>query len=181
MTAYVGLLRAINVGGRKPVAMRALRSLVEGLGYRGVVSILQSGNVIFHSSERQKRARIEADLEREAVRGLDLQSDIMVRNASEWTGIIDGNPFGTEARKDPSHLVVMCLKGEAAEVDVRALQESIAGPEQVRGWGSHLYITYPAGIGRSKLTNAAIEKRIGTRGTARNWNTVMRIAEGLQS
>jgi uncharacterized protein (DUF1697 family) len=60
---------------------------------------------------------------------------------------------------------------------VKALQAAVVGREVVRATGRQVYIVYPDGQGRSRLTNAAIEKRLGTRGTARNWNTVLRLAE----
>jgi len=59
---------------------------------------------------------------------------------------------------------------------VTALKAAIRGPELVRAQGKQLYLIYPAGIGRSKLTAALIEKHLGTRGTGRNWNTVLKLA-----
>jgi uncharacterized protein (DUF1697 family) len=70
----------------------------------------------------------------------------------------------------------MFLKSAASEKDVKAVQASIAGSEIVRGDGRHLYIVYPDGSGRSRLTNALLEKKLGIRGTARNWNTVLKLA-----
>ena len=71
------------------------------------------------------------------------------------------------------------LEGTDAQ-RVKALQAAIKGPEIVRSDGAQLYITYPAGIGDSKLTNALIEKTLGTRGTGRNWNTVLKLAALMQ-
>ena len=90
------------------------------------------------------------------------------------------NPFGEAAERDSGHLVVMCLKAEPLRNAVEALQAAIAGPEVVRADGRQLYIVYPAGIGTSRLTGVLIEKRLGTRGTARNWNTVRKL-EALAS
>ncbi len=70
----------------------------------------------------------------------------------------------------------MFLKRAANAKDVKAVQAAIAGPETIRADGRHLYIVYPDGIGRSRLTNALLEKKLGIRGTARNWNTVLKIA-----
>ena len=71
----------------------------------------------------------------------------------------------------------MFLKAAPDAKDVKVLQAAITGPEVVRADGKHAYITYPNGIGRSRLTNTLIEKKLGTRGTARNWNTVRKLAE----
>ena len=75
---------------------------------------------------------------------------------------------------DSKHLVVLFLKNAPTPKDVAALQAEISGPEIVKAKGKQAYIFYPDGIGRSKLTNAMIEKRIG-RGTGRNWNTVLKL------
>ena len=70
----------------------------------------------------------------------------------------------------------MFLKAAANAKDVKAIQDAITGPEIIRGDGRHLYIVYPDGIGKSRLTNIFLEKKLGIRGTARNWNTVLKIA-----
>ncbi|PYJ75629.1 MAG: hypothetical protein DME69_14645 [Verrucomicrobia bacterium] len=70
----------------------------------------------------------------------------------------------------------MALKDAPKDTDVKALQAAITGREVVRAGGKHLYIVYPDGIGRSRLTNAVIDKLLGTRGTGRNWNTVLKLA-----
>jgi hypothetical protein len=116
-------------------------------------------------------------LEGETQKRLGATADYVVRSAEEWESIVARNPFPKAAKDDPSHLVVMCLKGAAQAKDVKALQAAIKGPELVRGDGMQLYITYPASIGTSKLTNVVIERTIGMRGTARNWNTVLKVAE----
>ena len=103
----------------------------------------------------------------------------MMRSGAEWQSIVAANPFPKEATADPSHLVVICMKDVLKPANVRELQGAIKGPEVVRANGRELYAWYPAGIGTSKLTNAVVEKKLGTRGTARNWNTVLKLAAML--
>jgi uncharacterized protein (DUF1697 family) len=121
-------------------------------------------------------AGLERILEAEAEKRLGLRSDCLIRSAKEWREVVARNPFRIEAERDPSHLVVMFLKSAAKAKEVKAVQEQIEGPETIRADGRHLYIVYPDGIGKSCLTNALIEKKLGIRGTARNWNTVLKIA-----
>jgi thiosulfate dehydrogenase len=102
-----------------------------------------------------------------------------VRTPKDWKELVAGNPFPAEAKDDPSHLVVVFLKKAPAAGDVKALQEAIKGREVVRAKGRHAYAVYPDGIGRSKLTMALIEKKLGAAGTARNWNTIMKIGAML--
>jgi uncharacterized protein (DUF1697 family) len=98
-----------------------------------------------------------------------------VRSAADWRGVIDRNPFPREAEDDPGHLLVMAFKRAPTPGDVKALQAAISGREVVRADGTHAYLVYPDGIGRSRLTTALIEKTLGTRGTGRNWNTVLKL------
>ncbi len=174
MMTYFALLRGINVGGHKQVAMADLRQLLTHLGFADARSLIQSGNLVFRSKARSG-AQLERLLEVEAKKRLGLEADFFVRTAAEWMAIVAHNPFLTEAERDPGHLVVMFLKQAPARKDVAALQAAITGPEVVRAAGRHAYIIYPSGIGRSRLTNALIEKKLGTRGTGRNWNTVLKL------
>jgi uncharacterized protein (DUF1697 family) len=75
---------------------------------------------------------------------------------------------------------MMCLRDAPLPEQVKALQASIAGREVVKAHGRHAYLIYPDGQGRSKLTIQKIEKALATRGTARNWNTVLKLAELAQ-
>jgi uncharacterized protein (DUF1697 family) len=90
--------------------------------------------------------------------------------------IVENNPFPDEAECDAAHLVVMFLKRAPSAEDIEALRETITGPENVSVEDKQAYIVYPRGIGRSRLTNTLLEKKLGTRGTARNWNTVLKLA-----
>ena len=175
MTVQIALLRGINVGGHQAVAMSELRDLLTQLGFERARSLLQSGNLVFLSDARTG-GELERLLETEAETRLGIHADFLIRSAKEWREIVVRNPFRKEAERDPSHLVVMFLKAAVNAKDLKAVQAVITGPEIVRAGGRHLYIVYPDGIGRSRLTNALIEKKLGIRGTARNWNTVLKIA-----
>lgn len=154
--------------------MAELKVMVESLGLEGVRSLLQSGNLIFEAGNR-KPADLEELLARETGRRLKLQTEYFVRDADALTKIIQDNPFAREAKADPGHLVVFFLKQRPSAESVRKLQAQIKGPEVVEPGALHVYVTYPAGQGRSKLTNTAIEKALESRGTARNWNTILKM------
>jgi uncharacterized protein (DUF1697 family) len=175
MPIRIALLRAINVGGRAPVAMADLRDLLTRLGLLEPQSLLQSGNLVFRSGPGTG-AELERLLETEAEKRLRLRTDFFVRTAAEWKAVVARNPFGREAERDPSHHLVMFLKDPPDAGRVKAVQAAITGPEVVRAEGKQLYIVYPEGIGRSRLTGTVIEKKLGSRGTARNWNTVLKLA-----
>jgi uncharacterized protein (DUF1697 family) len=172
---YIALLRGINVGGHKPVAMSDLRAMLAKLGFEDARSILQSGNLIFGGDARAS-GELEKLLEAEAGKRLGLQADFLIRTAKQWKTIVARNPFRDEAERDPGHLVVMFLKGIPKANDVKAARDAIVGRETIRADGRQMYIVYPDGIGRSRLTNVLLEKKLGIRGTARNWNTVLKLA-----
>lgn len=174
MTTHIALLRGINVGGNKKVAMADLRDLLTELGFADPRSLLQSGNLVFRS-DALEGAGLERLLDAETEKRLGLKTEFFVRTAKEWKGVVASNPFPDEAESDPSHLVVMFLKDAPDAESVGALQAAITGREIVRAVGRQAYIVYPDGIGDSRLTNAVIEKKLGTRGTGRNWNTVMKL------
>jgi uncharacterized protein (DUF1697 family) len=180
---HIALIRGINVGGHKKIAMAHLRALLEQLGFADVKSLINSGNLVFQG-DRRTAVELERLLQTETAKRLALEADFFVRSAKEWRAIIAGNPFPKEAERDPGHLVLMCLKNAPGGAQVKALQAAIVGPEIVRAKGTHLYIVFPKGIGTSRLTNALIERTLGTRGTGRNWNTVLKLdamTNGMQS
>lgn len=178
MTYYVTLLRGINVGGNSLVAMADLRALLETLKFTDVKTLLQSGNVVFKS---KPSADLETKLENAISEMAGRPIDCIVCTAIEWENLIAGNPFAKEAKNDPSHLLVMRLKDAPDAKALAALKAAISGPEYFEIKDKNLYLVYPDGIGRSKLTNVLIEKKLGTRGTARNWNTAQKIAALLES
>jgi uncharacterized protein (DUF1697 family) len=102
---------------------------------------------------------------------------VMVRDCDELARAIDANPFAEECRRDPSHTLVVFLEKAPSAAAETALRSSYSGPESMHLNGRELYIFYPEGMGRSKLTPALYEKKLGLAGTARNWNTVTKLLE----
>jgi uncharacterized protein (DUF1697 family) len=181
---HLALLRAVNLPNHGKVAMTELRALLGTLGFNDGQTLLQSGNLFFRGGARTGPA-LERFLETEVEKRLGLRTDIFARTIAEWQSLVTHNPFQAEATSDPSHLVVVFLKDAVNRQQVDSLQAAITGPEIVRplrrlhsgrpGVGREVYITYPDGIGRSRVTNQLIEKKLGTRCTGRNWNTVLKL------
>ena len=155
------------------VAMAALRELLADLGFGQAQSLLQSGNLVFET--RRRPDEVERVLEREAAARLGLETDVFVRTADEWRRLVERNPFPEAAVRDPSHLLVMVLREAPGGSREEALKAALMGGEVVHLDGRHLYARYPDGFGRSRLTGALVEKLLGTRGTGRNWNTVLKL------
>ena len=179
MTTYIGLLRAINLGSHNKIAMSDLREMLERLGFDEPRTLLLSGNIVF-KSDSNSSAKLEQQLERASTNHLHVTTDYFLRSAREWQEIVENNPFTKEAKADPARVIMMCLRDAPLPEQVKALQASIVGREVVKAHGRHAYLIYPDGQGRSKLTIQKIEKALATRGTARNWNTVLKLAELAQ-
>jgi len=171
----IALLRAVNVGGRS-VAMAELRTLLVELGCGNPRTLLQSGNAVFTLKAQTSPTAFEGRLEAQAQRRFGIPVAFMLRSAGEWDALILRNPFVEAAQRDPAHLVLMALKAAPTAAAINALRDGYKGPETIHVAGRHAYLIYPEGIGRSKLTNALIERRLGVAGTARNWNTVLKLA-----
>jgi uncharacterized protein (DUF1697 family) len=172
--AHIALLRGVNLGGHRAVAMADLRELATALGFGEVRTLLNSGNLVFEAGAHTS-AKLEALLEGEAEQRLGLRTDFHVRSAAEWRAMIAKNPFPAEAKRDPARLIMFCLKTAPGAKAFAALQATIKGPERVLGYGRHAYIYYPDGQGRSTLTVGIIDKALN-KGTGRNWNTVLKLA-----
>jgi uncharacterized protein (DUF1697 family) len=179
MAAHIALLRAVNLPSHNKVGSAELRALMAKLGLEDGQTLLQSGNLVF-DSEGKTPAALEALLTAGAQKQLGLTTEFFVRTAREWSAVITGNPFTAEAKSDPSHLVLMAFRDAPGAAQVAALEAAISGRERMVAKGRHGYIVYPDGIGRSRLTVALIERKLGTRGTGRNWNTVLKLAAMME-
>lgn len=178
MTAFVSLFRGINVGGRV-VKMAELKALHESLGLKDVLTYIQSGNVVF-TCDDMDAAQLQQQIEDEFAAKFGFRSAVMVRSAAELDAIIERSPFQGQSDKAPNWIVVMFLAAPPDDGALESLQTAYHGPEEIFLIGKELYLYYPDGIGRSKLTNSLIEKKLKTAGTARNWNTVLQLQKMLQ-
>lgn len=157
----IALPRGVNLGPHKKVAMADLRALAEELGYDDVQTILNSGNLVFRSRLAPKT--LESRLEDAAVEHLGLDTEFFVRTGAELDKVIKANPFSAFAKKDPAHLMVHFCKTKPA------LKVTGQIHEDVKAKGREIYVTYPDSVGTSKL-------KLGVTTTARNWNTLLKLA-----
>jgi uncharacterized protein (DUF1697 family) len=175
MSVQIALLRAVNVGGRGKLPMADLRKLAERIGLTEVRTLIQSGNLVFDAGKRSPAAS-EALLEKACAAEFGLKTDIYVRTPAEFDAIIAGNPFAREAKAAPAFLHVLFMREAPGAAAYKALLAAIKGHGTVKGGARHAYIFYPDGAGASKLTPAVLARHLGTPGTARNWNTVTKLA-----
>ena len=176
MPVIISMLRGVNVGAHHRMKMDALRALYESLGLRDPQTYVQSGNVVFTTDKRDLVAlakRIEDAMEK----SFDFRPAVILRTSSELRDVIARNPFAKRRDIEPSKLLVNFLAsdpGTAVRDKVLALKTD---PEELRMDGRELYVYFPNGMARPKMSWAVLEKTLKTPGTGRNWNSVEKLLE----
>jgi uncharacterized protein (DUF1697 family) len=168
MGIFVALLRAVNVGGTGLLAMNDLKAIAEGLGFTGVRTYIQSGNLVFGSAWTAARAKtaLEAALSRKMGKPVD----VLVRSAAEMAAILDGNPFPAA---DGSRVAVLFFDRAPSDAAFAAIV--IPAREEIRRAGREVFVHYPDGMGKSKLKLASLGVA-----TARNVNTLAKLVAMAQ-
>lgn len=171
MAVFIGLLRGVNVGGHGKIKMEALRAACSAAGFTGATTHLQSGNVVF-ASRSADRERVAKRLAASIVEACGVVTEVILRTPAEMQDVVTRNPFAKREGLNPSWLLVMFLASDPDPDASATLVAKHTGPEEIHVSGRELFLYYGTGIGPSKLTSVVLERRLGTRGTARNWNTV---------
>lgn len=172
---FVVLLRGINVGGHNRVPMAELREALSEAGFSDVSTYIASGNVILDSDDRTEQQVVD-EVEAVVADRFGLSIPIVARSVGEWPSILDANPF-TDAESAPKTLQVsLCDRAPDPEA-VAAFDDDAYQPDRIGIVGRELYLWYPDGSGRSKLTGAVLERQLDVTTTARNWSTMLKLAE----
>lgn len=178
MATYVVFLRGVNVGGNKRIKMAELRDSLSAVGLEDPKTLLQSGNVVVDSNAD---APALVDIVETTIQStFGFQSTVIARTADEIRELLANHPFTDEQIEDGRFAHVGFCRDQPDRDGFEALQEAHEGPEEMRLVGRELFVYYPDGSGRSKLTNSVIEKHLATPTTSRNWNTVQKLAAILE-
>ena len=168
----VALLRGINIGPSKRIAMADLRAIVESLGHTDVETYLQSGNVVFTPKRRAKHSAEPLSAAIREATGLDVP--IVTRTGAELARVVEANPYSVD---DPTKVVVAFL-ADAVDLGDLALGDlSSYLPDELTISARELYVSVPNGQARSKLMEALTKRSLPTTLTVRNWRTVEALAE----
>lgn len=173
MTAsrHVLLLRGVNVGKAKRIAMADLRDLVASLGCTDVKTLLNSGNVVCATT---KPAGLAARVEKALALSLGLTSRVTALSADEFATIVDDCPL-LDVATNPARLLVAAPADVADRTKLVALTKSDWSPEAVAVGSRAAYLWMPDGVIESRLAKA-LEKSLGDRCTSRNWSTILKLA-----
>jgi uncharacterized protein (DUF1697 family) len=178
MTGYVALLRGVNVGRAKRIAMADLRELLTGLGYTGVRTHLQSGNAVFDAPS-QGEAGLARRIERALSEQARLDVSCLVRDAAAVRAVVAGNPLSGVAT-DGSKLLALFLSEAPAPDVATAHDPRELDPEGIRVGDRVIYQWCPDGVLAAPPVSAFAEKHWHVAVTARNWNTVTKLAGMLR-
>jgi uncharacterized protein (DUF1697 family) len=173
-SSLILLLRGVNIGPNKRIAMPALRELLSDAGFEDVRTYVQSGNVVLSSGA--PASDVASETERLIAERFGFEVDVIVRTADELADVVARNPLADVAI-DPKRYQVSFLESEPDPDVVGRIAESAADSEQLVAIGRELYAWHPAGVARSKLWNKLAGNGLGVRATARNWTTVTTLLE----
>lgn len=175
MARYAALLRGVNVGSAR-LAMADLRRIVTDLGHSDVKTYLQSGNVVF-TSPPAKAATLAEGIERRLADELGLRVPVLVRDGAELATIVDASPYAAK-QDDPTRMLVAFLS--AAPTAARRRELTVPAGENIEYevLGREIHLHFPdGGYGRTKFTNAHLEKKLGVVATTRNWKSVLALRD----
>jgi uncharacterized protein (DUF1697 family) len=170
----VVLLRGINLGSKRRVAMADLRGLLEGLGYDDVRTHLQSGNAVLRAPARSTAA-VERAVTAAIAAGLGMKVDVVARTAAQMAAVVETDPFGPIAT-DPGRYLVTFLARKPPASWLDSIDPQAYAPEQVAVVGKEIYLWLPSGVQGSKLARTISDKKLGGTATSRSWNVVTRLA-----
>ncbi|MDO8144273.1 DUF1697 domain-containing protein [Isoptericola sp. 178] len=174
MTSFVVLLRGVNIGSNRRVGAADLRAAASAAGLTGARTYATSGNLVA-TADGGDAEDVAARTANALAAALGTEVPLLALSAARLAHLVAANPFPDAARDDPSHLQLHVGPTAVDEEGVARLAADHDGPERLATRGGALFVHYPAGIGRSRLTSARLDRATGTWTTGRNWRTVLRM------
>ena len=174
MAQHVVLLRGINLGSRKRIAMPALRAVLDASGFDDVRTYLQSGNVVLSSTA--KADAVARTVHRAIAEELGLDIAVVTRTRAQLAAVVERDPLAKIA-KNPKRYQVSFLDAKPSAAVVKRIEEAPAKGEHVVVDGREIYAWHPDTIARSKLWALLAGQSLGVTATARNWTTVTKLLE----
>lgn len=172
---YVALLRGINVGGKHKLPMKDLRRLFDEANATDVRSYIQSGNIVF-TAHSAKVARIVRNVEEAIEAQFGFRSPIIIRTHAELIDVSKQNPL-YDPQLDPRFQHVAFLAKKPTQKAAKALEDDRFLPDEFVLQNRELFLKYPNGAARSKMSTAYFDKVLSVVSTARNWNTLQKLLQ----
>ncbi len=176
MAVFISLLRGINVSGQKIIKMTVLKNMYEELGFTNVKTYLQSGNVIFETSNKEN-AHLEKKISAMINTKFGFDVTVIVLTKDELNDIIEKNVFTNNSSKDPAFLHITFLASGPKDLDFESIISKRAVGEEIAIKENAVYLYCPHGYGKTKLTNNFLETKLNVKATTRNWKTVTELTK----
>jgi uncharacterized protein (DUF1697 family) len=172
---YVALLRGINIGGKTMIKMSELKSTFEQLGFKNVVTYINSGNVAF-DAPKSPDGKLATKIERAVERFAGRQVQVMVRDREAIKDVLANNPFDGEYETH-KQMHVMFMNEEIPHAKHEEALRLQTENERIAIRGREIYALLPGGVADSLIGRGLLEKKLKMPMTARNWRTVEKLAE----
>jgi uncharacterized protein (DUF1697 family) len=182
MPVMISMLRGVNLGPHNRIKMEALRSMYESLGLEEPRTYVQSGNVIFRTTQKNTK-KLTMVIQDAIEKTFKFRPGVILRTTEELKNAIAATPFPARRNLHPGKILVTFLADDPPSDAAGNLAAFKSYPEEIHLKGRELYIYFPNGAGRSKLPWSQVEKFLKITGTARNWNSVLamlKIAEEME-
>jgi uncharacterized protein (DUF1697 family) len=176
MPVYIALLRGVNLQSYNRIKMDALRTVCESIKLRDVQTYIQSGNIVFRSKETNE-VKLAERLERAIEAEFGCRPPVILRTTSQWKEAMARNPFASRSGIEPAKLLVHFLAGDPGKEAREKAGAIPAAPEELHMFERELFIHFPNGMARPKLSMPAVERALKITGSGRNWNTVLKLLE----
>jgi uncharacterized protein (DUF1697 family) len=161
--------------GHNSIKMTDLVLLYTNLGFRDAKTFIQSGNVIFSSKADKTESSISASIEKDILEKYNYTIPVMIRTSRELSDLLSANPFLGEIKFDPAKMAVIFLHEEPSADQLKKVKDINYPPDKFKIIDREIFIYCPNGFGRTKLYTNFFEKKMGVKGTARNWKTITTI------
>jgi uncharacterized protein (DUF1697 family) len=177
MTTCISILRGINVSGQKKILMNDLVRLYQKLGFIGIRTYIQSGNVIFGCPESIALSKVPGLIRDAIFRENNFDVPVIMRTSEEMNETVRNNPFLKDKSINPEKLHITFLSGLPGKEKLAVLEKIDHSPDKFIVRGKEVYLHCPVSYGETKLSNSFFEKSLGVTATTRNWKTVNKLAE----
>jgi len=171
-TVYLILFR--GVGGKTQLPVQSLREKLTAAGFENVATYINSGNAIVRS--RMNRNQVIATIAELCRAQFDFDKAIFAPTLAEWDDLIARNPFAKAVVTAPTTVHAALLESAPRAEDVERIRACAVKGEDIKVIEGVAYVHTPNGFGTCKMAEK-FDKWIGVTNTARNWNTVLKLAE----
>jgi uncharacterized protein (DUF1697 family) len=172
MKTFISMLRGINVSGKRMIRMPELANLYHELGFNGVATYIQSGNVIFNTDKSLQAKDLAMLIEKAILDSFGFDVPVIIRTPEELAAVIEANPFHNADGTAKDKIYITFLDALPLQENLDKIKPYDYYPDKFVFIAKEIYLDCAGGYGTTKLSNTFFENRLKVRATARNWKTV---------